>query len=152
MSLQSSISDFVASGRNRPYRAILLICALPAFNDHCSWDMAYSVLPSYLAPFLFYTRNINTGEISPLGVSDSFGVAVYVCSSKIFYHLLTSRDRNFKITLENATLIFNGLKDNIQFFLRIERSMATKVFVIMVGVTNCKFARSMSSRKISKVL
>ena len=36
-------------------------------------------LGSYLAPFQFYTQNVNTGEILPLVVTDSFGVAVYVC-------------------------------------------------------------------------
>jgi hypothetical protein len=38
--------------------------------------MAYPIHLSYIAPFLFYTRNVNTGEIATLEVSDSFGVAV----------------------------------------------------------------------------
>lgn len=47
-----------------------------AFNGHSSWFMAYPLGLSYLAPFLFYTQDVNTGETAPLEVEDSFGVAV----------------------------------------------------------------------------
>jgi len=45
-------------------------------NGHSSWYMAYPVYLSYIAPFLFYTRDVNTGRTAPIEILDSFGVAV----------------------------------------------------------------------------
>ncbi|KAF8961645.1 hypothetical protein BDZ97DRAFT_1828358 [Flammula alnicola] len=73
----------------------------------------------YLAPFSFYTRNVNTGTVSAPKVTDAFGIAV-----------------NFKISLLNTFLSYTDVQKNLQFYLRIERSRATKVFVVMVAVTN----------------
>ncbi|KAF8961637.1 hypothetical protein BDZ97DRAFT_1828320 [Flammula alnicola] len=73
----------------------------------------------YLAPFSFYTRNVNTGTVSATKVTDAFGIAV-----------------NFKISALKAFVSYNDVQDNLEFYLRIERSRATKVFVVMVAVTN----------------
>ena len=44
----------------------------------------------------------------------------------------------------------NGLRNDIQFFLRIERSIATKVFVVIVGVTNCELRAAQGRGKSLK--
>ncbi|KDR72369.1 hypothetical protein GALMADRAFT_159048, partial [Galerina marginata CBS 339.88] len=73
----------------------------------------------YAAPFSFYTQNVETGAITALKVSDSFGIAV-----------------NFKISLLYTIVSYNRAQQNLQFYLKIERSTATKMFVVMVAVTN----------------
>ncbi|KDR70689.1 hypothetical protein GALMADRAFT_144575 [Galerina marginata CBS 339.88] len=73
----------------------------------------------YLAPFSFYTQNLESKAITALKVADSFGIAV-----------------NFEISLLESIVNYNGIKDSLQFTLRLERSVGTKVFVILVGVTN----------------
>jgi hypothetical protein len=67
-----------------------------AFNDRSPWYKAYYLLHSYLAPFLFYTRNINTGEIAALKVSDSFGVAVCVCHSRKILSYLNKKKQELQ--------------------------------------------------------
>jgi hypothetical protein len=54
---------------------------------------------------------------------------------------LTNNLRNFKISLLNnaAILNLNNIQNSLQFYLVIERSLATKAFVVVVGVTNCEF-------------
>ncbi|KDR70691.1 hypothetical protein GALMADRAFT_144577 [Galerina marginata CBS 339.88] len=96
----------------------------------------------YLAPFSFYTRNVQTGIIAAVKVSDSFGVAV-----------------DFQISLLNSFVVYNEFKQNLQFTLRIERGMGTKIivllFAIMIWLTAisffaiCTLACVNKSRRIS---
>ncbi|KDR77562.1 hypothetical protein GALMADRAFT_138652 [Galerina marginata CBS 339.88] len=75
---------------------------------------------AYLAPFAFYTRNIATGDVKALKVSQAFGIAV-----------------NFEISLLNTHVNRNGPgMEYLQIYLRIERSTATKIFVVVVAVMN----------------
>ncbi|KAF8875340.1 hypothetical protein CPB84DRAFT_1796607 [Gymnopilus junonius] len=74
----------------------------------------------YLAPFLFYTRNLQTNVVLAPSVTNAFGVAV-----------------NFEISLDgNAILDQNEIANNLQFYLRIERSKGTKAFVVLVAIIN----------------
>ncbi|KAF8804302.1 hypothetical protein BYT27DRAFT_7194475 [Phlegmacium glaucopus] len=73
----------------------------------------------YLAPFLLYTRNVETGVISALKISDSFGIAV-----------------NFEISLLSSEVNYNALEQNLLLYLIIRRARATVIFVIVVAVTN----------------
>ncbi|KDR67422.1 hypothetical protein GALMADRAFT_1086258 [Galerina marginata CBS 339.88] len=74
----------------------------------------------YLAPFAFYTRNQETGEVAALKISQAFGVAV-----------------NFKISLLNSFINIHGPgMEYLQIYLRVERSTATKIFVVVVAVMN----------------
>ncbi|PPQ81255.1 hypothetical protein CVT26_015074 [Gymnopilus dilepis] len=74
----------------------------------------------YTAPFLFYVSKPNGTAITPLAISDSFGVAV-----------------NFQMSLiPTLNVIINGDQGVLQFSLRIERSMGTKAFVVLVAISN----------------
>ncbi|KDR70684.1 hypothetical protein GALMADRAFT_214418 [Galerina marginata CBS 339.88] len=68
---------------------------------------------------LFLPENLESKVITALRISDSFGIAV-----------------NFEISLLKAIVNYTGFKDSLDFTLRVERSVGTKLFVIMVGVTN----------------
>jgi len=46
--------------------------------------------------------------------------------------------RNFEISLNHAYLEFRGLP-YLQIYLRIERSIGTKIFVLAVAITNCEW-------------
>jgi len=51
---------------------------------------------------------------------------------------LISSHRNFEISLLDTYLEFRGLQ-YLQINLRIERSIATKIFVLAVAITNCEW-------------
>ena len=52
---------------------------------------------------------------------------------------LTQQDRNFEISLLNSYVNRNGPGvEYLQIYLRIERSIATKIFVVVVAVMNCE--------------
>ncbi|PPQ91431.1 hypothetical protein CVT25_014319 [Psilocybe cyanescens] len=72
----------------------------------------------YIAPFSFYTQDVQTGVVKALRISQSFGIAV-----------------NFEISLIDTYLAWSS-DPNLQFYLRIERSTATKSFVVIVAITN----------------
>jgi len=46
--------------------------------------------------------------------------------------------RNFEISLLDTYLEFRGLPC-LQIYLQIERSIATKIFVLAVAITNCEW-------------
>jgi hypothetical protein len=74
----------------------------------------------YVAPFIFYVRNIDTGDIVAPNVTKSFGVVV-----------------NFQMSLSMSLVVSNRFGDERLYFeLRIERSRAIKVYTIMVAITN----------------
>ncbi|KAF8991241.1 hypothetical protein BDQ17DRAFT_1413775 [Cyathus striatus] len=74
----------------------------------------------YVAPFVFYVKNVDTGAIIAPNVTKSFGVAV-----------------NFQLSLSKSLVIYNRFGDGRLYFeLRIERSRAIKVYTIMVAITN----------------
>ncbi|KAH9484382.1 hypothetical protein JR316_0003863 [Psilocybe cubensis] len=76
----------------------------------------------YVAPFTFYSENLATpGVTKPLRVSQSFGIAV-----------------NFEISLIRyfVAMPYIHTEQNLQFYLKIERSTATKAFVVIVAITN----------------
>ena len=54
---------------------------------------------------------------------------------------LTLRNRNFEISLLSSSITYGGvagLPAQLQIYLLIERSMATKVFVVVVAIMNCE--------------
>ncbi|PPQ74472.1 hypothetical protein CVT26_001109 [Gymnopilus dilepis] len=78
----------------------------------------------YAAPLTLYVRNPQTGTIMAPNISRSFGVAV-----------------NFEISLKQSFLLENQLynlplESKLQLVFQVERSKATKMFVVMVAITN----------------
>ena len=56
--------------------------------------------------------------------------------------ILILQNRNFEISLLSSSITpggFAGHPAHLQIYLLIERSVATKVFVVMVAVMNCEF-------------
>jgi hypothetical protein len=71
-SIYSNTINLVSSLRTIP--------SMCMFSGHMSRprpELTYLSI-SYLAPFFFYMRDVETGVISPLEISDSFGIAVCV--------------------------------------------------------------------------
>lgn len=52
---------------------------------------------------------------------------------------------NFEISLIRYYIAWQPIDENLQFYLRIERSTATKSFVVIVAITNCMMYRSINS-------
>ncbi|KDR77571.1 hypothetical protein GALMADRAFT_138660 [Galerina marginata CBS 339.88] len=77
----------------------------------------------YIAPFTFSTRNTFTGVINAPNITTSFGVAV-----------------NFEISLPTAFVYEKSVNrlhvSRLEIAFRIKRSKATKIFVVMVAITN----------------
>lgn len=66
----------------------------------------------------------------------------------IIVTILTLQSRNFEITLLSSYITAGGLAGSpsyLQIYLRIERSTATKVFVVVVAIMNCEFLEALTS-------
>ncbi|KAF8992226.1 hypothetical protein BDQ17DRAFT_1546559 [Cyathus striatus] len=89
----------------------------PGFQGPLSSTLQNYPFDVYYAPFYIYGLDTDTGEYVALNVTRSFGEVV-----------------NFQISLYNShTTIASPW---LRYVLRVERSRATKIFVIMVGITN----------------
>ncbi|KAF8165647.1 hypothetical protein B0H34DRAFT_247113 [Crassisporium funariophilum] len=72
----------------------------------------------YFAPFMLHAVNPGTGEFYRLNITRSFGIAV-----------------NFQVTLQTARVVTDS-PPWLRATLRVERSKATQIFVVIVAITN----------------
>ncbi|KAF8965066.1 hypothetical protein BDZ97DRAFT_1813442 [Flammula alnicola] len=93
---------------------------LPASGHSTLQNYPFDV---YIASFSFSTRNAQTGAVTALNVTNSFGVAV-----------------NFEMSLQRSLIVETPLDNlplpRLELAFRVERSKATKMFVVTVAITN----------------
>jgi len=137
--LLNDTSTFKRLHMNHLSRIILLTCRLhfpvnfyQQLTKRC--QISCSILALY--PEQWNRRNHNTQGIRSLRHCSVCVVLGWHC------HPLTlwTRNRNFKISLLNSYLEIQGLPC-LHIFLQIERSAATKIFVLAVAITNCTFPK-----------
>ncbi|KAF9551922.1 hypothetical protein CPC08DRAFT_768606 [Agrocybe pediades] len=108
------------------FKTVTKLLATKRYVDQTIWErssLQNYPFDKYMAPFAFYSQVLGSKAIQGLNVVDSFGVAV-----------------NFQVSLLDSILksdagVLAG-REMLLFDILIERSQATKIFVVMVAITN----------------